>query len=164
LRDEQRARARRAWARFRAGDLDGLDEEARAPDDGLPHLGAALARLLQEVPGPDGLGRTERELLAALSRGATTAGEAFTDAADREEARFLGDASAFARLDAMAAPPRALVEAGPGSIGPATSVGLTSLGRSVLAGEAAWSPPPGRERWLGGARLDPRTSANGATA
>jgi len=164
LRDEQRARARRAWARFRAGDLDGLAEEGRAEDDGLPHLGAALARLLQEVPGPDGLGRTERELLAALTRGAATAGEAFADAAGHEEARFLGDASALVRLDAMAAPPRALVEAGPGPIGPATPVGLTALGRSVLAGEAAWSPPPGRERWLGGARLDARTSADGANA
>ena len=164
LRDEQRARARRAWARFRAGDLDGLAEEARAPDDGLPHLGAALARLLQEVPGPDGLGRTERELLAALSRGAATAGEAFTYAADREEARFLGDASAFARLAAMAAPPRALVEAGEGPIGPGTPLRLTAAGRAVLAGRGSWRPLEGDERWLGGARLDPGASANGRNA
>ena len=143
LRPEQRARARRAWARFRAGDLDALAEEARAPAAGLPYLGAALERLLEDVPGPDGPGRTERELLAAVDRGAATAGAAFTDAAGRDEAPFLGDGSAFARLAAMAAPPRALVEAEEGPIGESTPLRLTAAGRAVLAGRDPWYAPHG---------------------
>jgi hypothetical protein len=164
LRPEQRARARRAWAGFRAGDLDALAAEARAPADGLPHLGAALERLLQEVPGRDGLGRTERELLAAVGRGAATAGAAFAAAARREEAPFLGDASAFSRLAALAAAPGALIDAGEGPVRAQTPVRLTSRGRAVLAGREAWSRPEGRGRWLGGARLDPGASGNAANA
>ena len=163
LRPEQLARAQRVWGRFRAGDLGGLADEAGAADDGLPHLGPALGRLLQEVPGADGLGRTERELLAAVGRGARTAGEAFVDAAAREEAPFLGDGSAFARLEALAAPPRALVEAGR-RIGPKTPVRLTDRGRAVLAGEAVHAPPPEHERWLGGARVAATSSATGEDA
>ena len=164
LRAGQRARARRAWARFRAGDLNGLAAEAGAPEDGLPYLGPALRRLLQEVPGADGLGRTERELLAAVGRGAGTAGEAFAGASRHEAAPFLGDASAFARLEALAAPPHPLVEAGPGPVGPATQVRLTAHGRAVLAGEAEHMPPHGQERWLGGARLQAGASARAEDA
>jgi hypothetical protein len=164
LRAEQRARARRAWGRFRAGDLEGLADEARAAEDGLPHLGPALTRLLEEVPGPDGLGRTERELLAAVGRGAGTAGEAFVGASRHEEAPFLGDASAFVRLEALAAPPHSLVEAGPGPVGPATPVRLTARGQAVLAGEAVHMPPEGQERWLGGARLQAGASARAEDA
>ena len=164
LRAGQRARARRAWARFRAGDLNGLAAEAGAPEDGLPYLGPALRRLLQEVPSADGLGRTERELLAAVQSGARTAGEAFVDASRREEAPFLGDGSAFARLDALAAPPDPLVEAGARPVGAATPVGLTARGRAVLAGDAAHAPLPGHERWLGGARLPAGASAPRADA
>jgi Domain of unknown function (DUF1835) len=164
VRAEQRARARRAWGRFRAGDLEGLAEESRAAEDGLPHLGPALARLLEDVPGPDGLGRTERDLLAAVGGGAKTAGEAFGAASRREDAPFLGDASAFARLEALAAPPHPLVEAGAEPVGQATPVRLTPRGRAVLAGEAVHSPPQGHERWLGGARLAAGASARGEDA
>ena len=144
------------------GDLDGLADEAGAADDGLPHLGPALARLLQEVPGPDGLGRTERELLAAVASGAHTAGEAFVEAAAREEAPFLGDGSAFARMEALAAAPHPLLEAGGERIGPTTPVRITDRGRAVLAGEAAHAPPAESERWLGGARLLVTSSKTGA--
>jgi hypothetical protein len=164
LRPEQLARARRAWARFRAGDLGGLTDETGAADDGLPHLGPALGRLLEEVPGADGLGRTERELVAAVGHGAGTAGEAFVEAAAREEAPFLGDGSAFARLEGLAAPPDPLLQAGLERIGPTTPVRLTDRGRAVLAGEAVHAPPAGRERWLGGARLLVTSSKTGEDA
>jgi hypothetical protein len=88
-----------------------------------------------------------------VERGARTAGEAFVDASRREEAPFLGDGSAFARLQALAAPPHPLVEADGERIGAATRVRLTDRGRGVLAGAAVHTPPAGQQRWLGGARL-----------
>jgi hypothetical protein len=153
LRPEQRGRAARAWAAFRAGDLAALRREAAVADSGLPHLGAALERLLEELPGQDGLPRTERQLLQAVAAGASTAGAAFVAAGRMEEAPFMGDASAFWRLAAMAraAAPPVILDGEP--VGPRTPVRITARGHAILAGEASYIRPSDDERWLGGARL-----------
>jgi hypothetical protein len=153
LRPEQRRRGARAWASFRAGDLAALRREATAPEDGLPHLGRAVVRLLEELAGEDGLPRTERQLLRAIAAGARTAGEAFVAAGRMEEAPFMGDASAFWRLAAMARSPAPPVAVDGGTVGRRTAVRLTSAGRAVLAGDASYIRPTGEERWIGGARL-----------
>jgi hypothetical protein len=153
LRAEQRERAVRAWAAFRAGDLAALRREAAATDAGLPHLGPALARLLEELPGQDGLPRTERQLLRAVAAGASTAGAAFVAAGRMEEAPFMGDASAFWRLAAMARAPSPPVILDADPVEPRTTVRITARGRAILAGEASYIRPADDERWLGGARL-----------
>ena len=154
LRPEQRECAARAWTAFCAGDLAGLGREADAEDDGgLPHLSAALARLLDDVPGDDGLSRTERQLLRAIDRGAQTAGDAFMAAAAEDEAPFLGDTSAFWRLAAMTRSPAPPVAVDGHPIAPPTPVGITAAGVAILSGGASYIRPPGRECWLGGARL-----------
>ena len=59
----------------------------------LPFLGAALRRLLEELPAPtDGLSGTERRALQAIAAGAATPMAAFLAAQDLEAAPFLGDA------------------------------------------------------------------------
>jgi hypothetical protein len=153
LRDEQRGLAARVWAAFRAGDLAALRREAALADPGLPHLGPALARLLEELPGEDGLPRTERQLLQAVAAGASTAGEAFVAAGRMEEPPFMGDASAFWRLAAMARAPSPPVILDGDPVEPRTPVRITSPGRAILAGEASYIRPAGDERWLGGARV-----------
>jgi hypothetical protein len=153
VQPEQRARAARTWDAFRAGDLAALRHEAAIDDGGLPHLSRALVRLLEEVPGEDGLPRTERQLLRAIAAGAATAGDAFVAAGRMEEAPFMGDASAFIRLTELVAGPQPLLRTDASPMQAGTHVELAGRGRTVLAGDAPYAPAPGTERWLGGARL-----------
>jgi hypothetical protein len=83
---EARALARRTWRRVCAGEI----EPVRV--DSLPHLEAALVRLLEErAPLP----RTKRQLLEALRDGPLRPLELFAANQAREEAVFLGDAWCF---------------------------------------------------------------------
>jgi hypothetical protein len=83
---EARALARRTWRRVGAGEI----EPVRV--DSLPHLEAALVRLLEErAPLP----RTKRQLLEALRDGPLRPLELFAANQAREEAVFLGDAWCF---------------------------------------------------------------------
>lgn len=139
--------AHAGWDAFRGTDPTALARMAASPDARLPFLAAALQRLLEELPGVrDGLARTERGLLAAIAAGAGTREQAFTAAAAGEEAPFLGDATAFERLDELAAGPQPLVTAG-------DEPALTAAGADVLAGRADRVALIGFDRWLGGLHL-----------
>lgn len=114
--DAQFDLARRAWAAFTAPTPFPLEPLAAGTPE-LPAVGQALRRLLEELPGVgDGLGRTERQLRAALTNGATTREEAFMAAARMEERPYLGDTSAWRILDRRPDEPRWLggVELPPG--------------------------------------------------
>jgi hypothetical protein len=137
--------ARAAWDAFRAPDPRGLVRTATAPDERLPFVAPALRRLLEELPGArDGLSRTERQLLAAIAAGAGSGEEAFLAAAENEEARFLGDATAFERLNELASGPHPLLTG---------ELALTDAGAEVLAGRADRIALNGLDRWLGGVHL-----------
>jgi hypothetical protein len=87
---------RALWRAFTAP-----DPAALATLDGPPVVRDAAHRLLQELPWTtDGLGRSERQLREALANGATTREAAFVAAQRQEERPFLGDATAFALLEA----------------------------------------------------------------
>jgi len=65
-----RALAREAWDAFRAPEPTGWAALLQRDTMGLPHLGPALTRLLEELPAADtGLSRTERQLLEPLLDG-----------------------------------------------------------------------------------------------
>jgi len=137
--------ARAAWDVFRAPDPRGLARAAASPDERLPYVAPALRRLLEELPGAqDGLARTERQLLSAVAAGARTPEQAFLAAAASEEAPFLGDATAFDRLDELAGGPQPLVTG---------ELELTEAGLEVLAGRADRVALNGFDRWLGGTHL-----------
>jgi hypothetical protein len=137
--------ARTAWDAFRAPDPRGVARAATASDERLPFVAPALRRLLEELPGArDGLSRTERQLLAAIDAGARTRGQAFVAAAASEEAPFLGDTTAFDRLEELARGPHPLVGA---------DFALTEAGADVLAGRADRVALNGFDRWLGGTHL-----------
>jgi len=147
LTNEHVRAARAGWDAFRGTDPSALARMAATPDARLPFLAAALRRLLEELPGVrDGLARTERQLLAAIAAGARTRERAFTEAAASEEAPFLGDATAFERLDELAGGPHPLVTAG-------GELALTTAGADVLAGRADRVALNGFDRWLGGLHL-----------
>ena len=84
------------WAALRHPDPSALAAAARADHPGLPFLGPALLRLLEELPAPgDGLSGTERRALQAIAAGAATPAAAFLAEQDLETAPFLGDAWFF---------------------------------------------------------------------
>jgi hypothetical protein len=135
--------ARAAWDVFRGTDPRALSRAAATPEERLPFLAPALARLLEELPGArDGLGRTERQLLAAVAAGARTREEAFLASMAAEEAPFMGDTIAFDRLAGLGP----LVEDDGG-------LRLSQAGATVLDGRADRVALIGFDRWLGGLHL-----------
>src|SRR5262245_34536649 len=100
-----------AWAAVRHPDPSALAATARADLPGLPFLGPALLRLLEELPAPrDGLSGTERRTLHAIAAGAVTPVDAFLAAQDLEPAPFLGDTWFFRTLAALGTAQARLVE------------------------------------------------------
>jgi Domain of unknown function (DUF1835) len=161
----QRAEARRAWAAVRDPDPAAVEALLARPPSALPHLAAALARWLEELPAAgDGLARSERQALLAIAGGAATPRDAFPAAQAAEEAVFLGDDWFHRRLADVGRGERRLVETADGApLGEPPPAGdgafttarvrLTERGRAVLAGAADRAAGPPLDRWLGGARL-----------
>lgn len=142
--------ARTGWSAFRADDPRGLERLCAEGTPALPALAPALRRHLEQFPGRrDGLSRSERQALAALSGGPLPFEELFDRAQRPEAARFLGDAVFRWYLEQLAAPPAPLVA--PRDEG--ESWELTDWGRRVVeAGEDRLARSP-FDRWLGGVRL-----------
>jgi hypothetical protein len=153
-----RALAREVWDAFRAPEPTGWAELLQRDTAGLPHLGSALRRLLEELPDAEtGLSRTERQLLEPLLDGPERPHELYLTSQAREEAAFLGDAWAWKTLAELVPlveelpPPPPLGD--PREFA-AARVTLTELGRQVLAGEADRFEAAPLERRLGGTHVD----------
>jgi len=157
------AEAARAWDAFRAPEPTAL---AGWQGNELAFLGAALRRLLEELPSvPDGLSATERRALAAVAGGARTPPAAFVAAQRMEEAPFLGDTWFYRALTALGDGPARLLETADGQPLPAPpplgdgarfallELRLTSNGERVLRGEADRVELLGIDRWLGGTHV-----------
>jgi hypothetical protein len=161
------------WDDVRAPEPAALAARASASVAGLPFLPAALARLLEELPGPrDGLSRTERQLLHVLADGPRTPAAAFVAAQELEDAPFHGDSWVFRALWELGRGDIRLVETASGERVPeptgradglVESVSfveqvellLTPAGRQVLAGEADRVELLGIDRWVGGTHVCP---------
>jgi hypothetical protein len=140
--------ASRAWAAFREPDPTALAELASRETPELPFVGAALRRLLEELPGAsDGLSGTERRALHAIFDGADTPPAAFVAAQALENAPFLGDTWFYRALAALGESEERLVESGDGR------VRLTAAGERVLRGEADRVELLGIDRWIGGTHV-----------
>lgn len=137
-----------AWRAFRSEDPRAIEIFLARDEVGLPDLGAALRRHLEQFPSVrSGLSRSERQALEALADGPVPFDEMFRAAQSAEEVHFLGDAVFELYLADLAAEPAPLVERA-GEIWL-----LTALGRAVLAGERDRVLERGYDRWLGGVRL-----------
>jgi hypothetical protein len=159
------------WAALRHPDPSALAAAARADHPGLPFLGPALLRLLEELPAPgDGLSGTERLALQAIAAGAATPAAAFLAEQDLETAPFLGDAWFFRALAGLGAGPARLVETQAGDpLPPPPPLGdarafarlplrLTGPGQRVLDGREDRVALLGLDRWLGGTHLTQGTA------
>jgi hypothetical protein len=156
--------AKRAWSAFRQPTPEAwaglLDDDLTA----LPFLRAAVVRMLEELPGPDGLTRTERQILTTIQAGPITPLALFPAVQKQEEAVFMGDWSFWRLLDALAladAPLIAGLDAAPFQHDApelarpylTSQLTLTPLGEEVLAGRSDWLAINGIDRWWGGTHL-----------
>ncbi len=138
--------AERAWAAFTAPDAEALVTLVEGDTSALPHLGAALARHLEDLPdGATGLSTTETRLLQALEGGALARGALLSAIAAREARPFLTDLMLEEILSRLGGGPEPLVAVG------ADQVKLTARAQDVLAGHTFWEA----ERWHGGIFIDP---------
>ena len=145
--EPERSLAREAWAAVRSPEPTAIEELLRTHGTlPFPFVAPALRRLLQELPWTnDGLSRTERQLLRAVEGGAAEPGQAFSRAAEHEEAAFLGDTIAFDRLAELASGETPLLTGPP--------YRLTPFGEQVVAGVTDRFAVDGIDRWLGGVQL-----------
>jgi Domain of unknown function (DUF1835) len=165
----QIAAARSAWAAFTQATPEGLAALAATDRLSLPFLPAALGRLVAELPHMrSGLSLTEERILSVLADGPRNPGLLFNATQDQEQARFLGDASFFRRLDGLAFCPIPLVDGLPFRSRRCTqgaadyraftqsTITLTEAGRAALTGAFDHARQNGIDRWLGGTHLTPQ--------
>ena len=170
VRAETLAEASAAWAAFRAPEPVALAELAVRGSEELPFLGAALLRLLEEVPAVEsGLSRTERQALEAIAGEARTPMGAFLATQDMEEAPFLGDAWFYRSLSNLGQGDERLLETQEGEPLPAPPplsdgqefarllLRVTAAGERVLGGKADRVELLGVDRWLGGSHVTPES-------
>ena len=151
----QFALARRAWEALGAPTPEPLAALVREDTSALPYLGAALRRLLAELPDvTTGLSRTERLILDALpvARGL----DAFVPANDPEPRRWMTDAIFFDHVRRLARTPHALIEIG--TNGGTDELGYAELARTatgddVRTGKRDAIALRGIDRWVGGTHL-----------
>jgi hypothetical protein len=149
--------ATHAWAALRAPEPSGLNRIAATASPELRFLAEAFDRLSREYPSTrDGLSLTERRILAAITEGAATAGEAFVRTGAREARPFLGDTWCFDRMARLAHAPTPLLEKATSKIDRHTRLRLTEAGRQVLDGHIDHVALNGVERWIGGVHLSGR--------
>ena len=136
----------RTWKAFCSADRLALPQLLATDLSALPFLRAALERFLEEFPtDPDGLSRTERQILRAVAAGNETFDAIFRANNEQESAPFMGDTVLRSHIAALTTARTPLLTRAP--------ITLTAAGRRVLAGEADARRLNGIDRWLGGVRL-----------
>jgi hypothetical protein len=145
LGEADHALARQVWAAFTSPDPRAVEACRLAGTPGLPDLAPALGRLLEEHPATtDGLARTERQILEALSGGPLHPAALFAAATVPEQRPFLGDTTLWWRASRLSP---ALLARDPED----GRYALTDGGAAVLAGDAdALDLLPPLDRWIGG--------------
>jgi len=147
---DQLSLGRAAWKAFCAPDPPAIVDLSSQDLSPLPFLSAALRRWLAEYPSvQNGLSRTEQQLLEAIASGKQHRAAIFVASQQREESIFLGDSSAWLRLDRKAQGPAPALHKTAWD-----QYRLTPFGNRVLGGEADWIRCHGGiDLWLGGVHL-----------
>ena len=139
--------ASRAWAAVRSPTPEPWVDLLQQDLEALPFLGSAMERLLEELPGRNGLARSERQILRVIADGAQDPKAAFVAVQALEEVTYLGDASFFRYLERLASGAAPLVSR------EGDRLGLSEVGRAVLDGREDFVRVGSLQRWVGGVRL-----------
>ena len=159
--------ARGGWRAFRSPDPRELERFLLQDLSGLPFLGRALRRHLQDYPWlKDGLTRTERQILELVADGTSAPGLIFVENMNQEDVLFMGDWSTYRHIDLLCRAKSPLLNCAPDpefQCPPqmtitreeflAQRLTLSEYGRRVLAGDARATDMIERDMWLGGVRL-----------
>ncbi|WP_316862565.1 DUF1835 domain-containing protein [uncultured Cohaesibacter sp.] len=164
--DRMFAFASRAWKAYVSEGPEAINQLRSEPIPGFPFLKQALLRLLQELPGPDGLSRTERQIIYTLDRGVSRPGMLFAQVLNMEEAAFLGDWAFFNILSSLQFCNRPVLTGLPQAFKPSifqdddqrkefitSPLHLTEFGKGILATKADFLSENGLHRWWGGTEL-----------
>ncbi len=144
--ESQLALGARAWRAFTSPDATAVRAFLATDVSAVPFLRTAFERLLEEYPAaPDGLSRTDRQVLTAVAEGHTRFEDVFRATQRMEAAPFLGDTVLQLHIEYLATTTSPLLTLRP--------LGITEAGRRVLAGELDARQLSTGERWLGGVRL-----------
>jgi hypothetical protein len=136
----------RAWKAFCSPDRLAVRNLLATDTSALPFLRPAFERWLEEFPSPpDGLPRTERQILRAVAAGNQTFEAIFRANQEQESAPFMGDSVVEMRMAALTNAPTPLLTRDP--------IVLTTAGSRVLAGEVDARQLKGIDRWIGGVHL-----------
>ena len=160
---------RAAWEAFRSEDPRGVVELANDSTGALQFLPGAFKRHLEEFPSTtNGLSRSERQILEAVSQAPLSFTEIFKRTSAREERVYCGDAAVAGYIERMSQHAFPLLTYPTGELidAPRTDddsrafrnaqVALTETGREVLCDDRDWIDLGGTDRWLGGVHLDRR--------
>jgi hypothetical protein len=148
---EQYDLAREAWEAFRSPTPSQLVSLVQSSPYELPFLQSALQRWLEEFPSVEnGLSRSCSQLLHAAADGVKKdKRDLYVVASQKESAVYMGDASAYWRIDWLAtSPPKpALRREG-------DYFSITDYGRALLENKADWlRDRENFEFWMGGVRF-----------
>jgi len=159
--------AYQAWVAFTALNPRSL-ESATLQETALPFLKTGIERLKQEYPDQYGVSLTERYALSILAEKGKVAPYAlFNDVRNKETVPFMGDASFWRILKAMAESSQPLIMCDgnpqfelPGLYQHADNFNereltITEAGREVLTGQLDWLDEHVIHRWIGGVHLQP---------
>lgn len=160
----QLALAKHAWGAFRSETPEAWNGLRGEDLSALPFLASAVARMLEMLPGPDGLSRTERQLLRSLRDGVVTPPGLFAAVQASEEAAFMGDLSFFHLLDGLAlaeepvlagldGAPLRLNGSGDAQAYFQSTLRLTPFGAEVADGAADFARRNSIDCWWGGTHL-----------
>ena len=151
---------RAAWSAFGAPDPRAIEAILAGDTSPLPFLADAFRRHLSEFPSVrNGLSKAESEALAKMSDGPVKPSWICGDWLTRHDDAWMGDATFFALLRALAKGPNPLIEpvtpleSEDRIVFQATEHRLTDLGRRVVAGQADRVAECGIDRHLGGVHL-----------
>ncbi|SNY93669.1 hypothetical protein SAMN04515647_3981 [Cohaesibacter sp. ES.047] len=164
--DRMFAFASKAWHAYTSGGPEAVNALRKEPIPGFPFMGHALLRALQELPGSDGLSRTERQILYSLDRGVTRPGMLFAQVQNMEEAIFLGDLTFFQILSGLQYCQRPALTGLPQDFKArilsnseqrkefiTSPLHITDFGKKALSGHADFLSENGLHRWWGGTEL-----------
>ena len=154
------------WNHFRHETPERLADSENRKTPGFLFLRQALERILEELPGLDGLSRTERQILYSINRGVQQPGFLFARDMNMEEAAFLGDTGFFSILSDLEFCQTPLIKglSEPFEISILSDddqrkafigckVDLTPEGKAVLDGDLDHLQINEINRWLGGTHL-----------
>ena len=165
LTREQIKSGRAAWQAFTTSDPTEVTTLLAGDTSALPFLHNALLRHLQQFPSSgNGLGRSEQQILAAITAGNHTPSEIFRADQAMEEAVFMGDSTFWSYLKRLCEGAQPLLKIADGAAFSlpltqpdenffAQKLILTDTGRAVLAGQADQIKLNGIDRWFGGVHL-----------